>query len=766
VVSAPPGSGISGGRRNRTGSQRTVVLDLAPRRILFWLLTFGVWGILFAPLIFTSRTLYPAWVGKTIFFRVAVEALLILYVALALSDKQFRPRSTPLVWCVTAYAGALLLSTLASPDPYLSWWGNLEWMEGVFGFLHYIAFFIVLSGLFRAARDWLRFFKVSLMVSVIVACISITQRVIYAQVQAGSTLGKPPHAACYFLFQIFFAAMVTHWERKRAWCWCGVGLLALNFAALCLTAERGPLVGLCAGLMALAAATWLTGHGDARLRSYSLIMLVVLLAAPFLIRLGRGTRAVAWNYALQRLSAISLEDATTRSRLFALNSSWRAWKARPILGYGPELYSLAHFRYLDPEMLKYEPNPFERAHNKLLDVLVMDGLAGFIPYLGIFVAAGLRLKRALRLQRFDAATVLWTFAMLVAYFVQNLFLFDTPVSYAMFYAFLGFVDFLGEEGASEAQPSLARLPTRGRRLGLRPGQQAVVGALAAVMIFSIYEYNAKPFREAELARSLFDSVNDPQEFLKVFQEGLSCNSWATPEFVWAAVHVLTTSRQLRDSAYSEVFREVSTEAESKAVRRNEFDPRVYWRLGSFYDERALFDPSLRPEAEGLIKASIHLAPQWATAYFALSKTYLRAGRLTEAIAVARQAIAICPDASLSRWYYAFILLTAHREQEGLVELEGILPHYNYHNPGDLNLLASAYYRLHKLPQAIQYQTELVELQPSNAFQHARLAWFYKESGDAVGASREMQAAAKLDPRYSAGAQEFLESLPRDNSPTP
>src|SRR5690242_9413565 len=130
-------------------------------------------------------------VAKTIFFRVAVEVLLVPYLALAFLERPFRPRLTPLLWSVLAYLGALLMATLTSADPYLSWWGNMTWMEGVFGFLHYVLFFVILAGVLRTKRDWLNFFKVSSIVSFLVAALSVRLGLAFPgpHPRIGSTLG-------------------------------------------------------------------------------------------------------------------------------------------------------------------------------------------------------------------------------------------------------------------------------------------------------------------------------------------------------------------------------------------------------------------------------------------------------------------------------------------------------------------------------------------------------------------------------------------------
>ena len=46
-------------------------------------------------------------------------------------------------------------------------------------------------------------------------------------------------------------------------------------------------------------------------------------------------------------------------------------------GIRPEGYISAHNEFYNPAIQKYEISWFDRAHNRLLDVLVMNGVFGF-----------------------------------------------------------------------------------------------------------------------------------------------------------------------------------------------------------------------------------------------------------------------------------------------------------------------------------------------------------------------------------------------------
>ena len=55
-----------------------------------------------------------------------------------------------------------------------------------------------------------------------------------------------------------------------------------------------------------------------------------------------------------------------------------------LIVWGPENFTIAYGKYFNPKQFDYEVGWFDRAHNKIFDVLVMNGLFGLIAYLAIY----------------------------------------------------------------------------------------------------------------------------------------------------------------------------------------------------------------------------------------------------------------------------------------------------------------------------------------------------------------------------------------------
>jgi len=721
----------------------------------------GLTGLLLTPLIITTQpyfvTRQPYFVspmGKAIFFRVGVELLLVCYVALILRDRKSPPPKTPLLWAVLAYLTTLLLAAVVSLEPYRSWWGTLERMDGAFAVLHYGIFFLMLAGVFRTQRDWRVFFNFSLSVSVVVGIYALVERIAGGHAGVSSTLDGRPFLAAYAMFHVFLAGLAIHWAKTRmAHAWAGA-TLGLNLLTLFLAAERGALVGLGAGLLVPAVGVLIRKTGSRSLRQAAIAVIALLVAAPFVLHYVRGTAMLKSSRALNRLAQTSLNDPAVRSRLINLGVSGRAFETRPLLGYGPELFLVAYNRNFNTQQLAYERSWMDRSHNKLADVLVMQGLVGLLAYLGMFAAAGWLLYGALKGRNPDTPAVFLTLALLVAYFVQNLFLFDMPASYMLFYAVLAWVSFLAQEPAAASTAPASARPRRSEPGSRFPAKhKALLGLLTIGMLFTIYQFNVTAFAQVWAVQEASASLGDPVRFSDRAQTALSGQRWLTNDVAGCLADVLTQSGKARDPAYSGAAGLVATQLE-KEMAATDLDPRISIRLGALYNVMGAGDRAVLPKAEAVLQRAIQLTPMWPEYYDALAQTYLLEGRNEEALALLKKAVEINPENGGALWMYAFPLLWTHHEQEGRAVLEAATQRYNYYNPDDLKRLVNTYYQLKDLTRAIQFEKELVQLEPDDAAHRYTLATLYKASGNMVAALEEVKIAAQLDSRYSGAIGQF------------
>ena len=731
-------------------------------KFLFWIITLGIWATLFAPAIISSSTLFPFQVGKGIFFRIIIEIVLFFYLWLALIEPSMRPKRNKLFWAIFIYLAVLIISTIFSVSPYRSFWGDIERMEGVFGILHSGALFLIVYSVFKRKEDWLRFFKVSLVVSIYVAIYSLRQKygtdVFEAgSIQPGSTLGNPAFNATYLIFQVFFSAIVFWWDKNVWWRLYAVTLFILNSVILILTAIRGAQAGIFAALIVFVILYAIYGTRNLRAKLATVTLLAVLMLLPVGLFLGRDSALVKkLPLAFQRVANISLErDSTLNTRIISVGISLNALKEKPILGFGPEQFRVGYNKNFNPKHLTYEQAWFDRAHNKISDVAVMTGGLGLISYLAIFIVGFLGLIGYVRRSNYRSERVLGMLAigLGVAYFVQNMFLFDMPVSYMLFFSSLGFAGFLitgdvkNEEG----------LNTKKMTKNLKPVQLVLLLAVATGSIFLVFMGNWKPYKTSFWGRQGL-AATTPQQALDFYSKAIESGGYPKSEVLRVMTDTLLNSGGARRPEWTEFF-VYTTQNMEEFLEKEPLDPRQFIRLGKVYNEHSLIEQQYTVDAERALNKALELAPKRPDAFYELGVTYLQRGENEKAIQIFRDALALNTDNIRAYWTLGLGMVIAGQQNEGVEQLERAVElGYGWINHTDINNLSQVYSQLGRIDKLSGVYQEAVKAFPNNAQYHASLALVYEQLGDLENARKEALIAADLDSRFMPEAEKFIQRL--------
>ena len=230
------------------------------------------------PLVLTKSTIFPFALGKMVFFRSLVELALILFliyviynfyqhksIGISINLRLFK---NPLFIVLLVFLLSLILSTIFAVNPYRAFWGDVERAEGLFGFLHYFAF-LGLTLLIFKRKDWLNFFKISLVVGAIIIFYGFLQYFgidkfpfsLVSKARAESYIGNPAFLGTYMLFVMMFAFIVYYQyksvvisinQRLRSfWKYFSLVLIPLAVITIFLTGTRGAILGLGVGIIFL-----------------------------------------------------------------------------------------------------------------------------------------------------------------------------------------------------------------------------------------------------------------------------------------------------------------------------------------------------------------------------------------------------------------------------------------------------------------------------------------------------------------------------------
>jgi len=429
------------------------------------ILKLPLFALAFTPLIVTNSTLFPFIFGKTVFIRTAVAifwiffAVLIFYsskTANVISQtklKLINAAKNPLFIFASFFVLLMFFSVIFSVNPYRAFFGDIERGEGYLGMLCFFGFFIASLLVFNK-RDWFIFFKLSLLTGGILFFYGLYQYADYTRMQ--SFIGNPAFLGTYFLFIIFAASIILFSDKNRWWRLFACLSALMAIAGVFLTQTRGTIVGLVLGVAFAIFYFAIKGKGvrfrkiNVQKISISLVLLGILFLGVFIATKDNAV----WQKipGINRFTALSYDDSSFQTRLIAAGVSLDAVNPsknsleRFLIGWGPENFSVAYNKHYNPEYLKYEGLWFDRAHNKLFDVLVMNGILGLLAYLGMWFAILyliFRPKTRANTDNHSSETNGYLYASIlffsVAYFVQNLFLFDQISTYIPFFGFLAFV---------------------------------------------------------------------------------------------------------------------------------------------------------------------------------------------------------------------------------------------------------------------------------------------------------------------------------------
>ena len=288
--------------------------------------------------------------------------------------------------------------------------------------------------------------------------------------------------------------------------------IVIDVWALWLSGTRGALLGLGTGVVvfAIVYSIWVNIELIRKI-SYAILGMVIVVLLLFIV--ARTTTildpVISVSSTLERISTINTNDLSIKGRITSVSAGFQGYLEKPIFGWGPENYLIAWGRYFDADSGVRER--FDQAHNKLVEELTTKGTVGIATYLAIWVAMFWVFVRAVnRTKNSEQAFVVLIGAALVAFFVQNMFLFDSPVTVLQFSVLASF--FVAEE-MRQRQTQLDGADDMGRSQqstssGIKIGDRLsalsstpVGGTISAMIIFgllaiSIYFLNVKPFNAA------------------------------------------------------------------------------------------------------------------------------------------------------------------------------------------------------------------------------------------------------------------------------
>jgi O-antigen ligase len=617
--------------------------------------------ILFTPLILGSKFFFPFVGPKSLYFFAISEIIFFLWLILIFIDPRYRPKINALLIALSIYLFIFIFASIFGVNFSYSFWSKYERMTGILMHLHLFAFFLVLSSTFKE-EDFKKLFGFSNFVAILASWIALAN-LKNPTMRGGGTIGNESFLGTYLLFNVFFALYLIFKTKEFAKIFSIVSFLILSFSLLLIGVNLENL----SFTKALSAIFFKEGARAAKLSFYGGLVLLFffwLIASKRKILKILGSICLISSLIFSAFVFYSLltqpegffrklierEVGSFGGRFPVWQGAWKGFLERPLLGWGPENFEFSYIKHYNPCM----PTPecggeiwFDRAHNIIFDTLISTGILGMISYLLIFVAIFYILWKNFVKNKTDFfAPGIFT-SLFIAYFVQNLTVFDMVSSFMVFFLSLAFVASFEKEFEKKEIKKLNPL---------------YLFFVLILFFVSFYEFVILPvLTDGYVILAIREKVGTPER-LKYFQKTLSTSplgKFQIRQFFAENEMANLDFKNLNENAKKEI--EFLIEELKKSAKESPSDFRSFLRLGDLYNIYAFFDPAKVKEGEEILRKAIEISPSNQQGYWSLAQNLIYQGRIDEAIFLVQKAVDLEPKFKNSHLILIRVLKIAGKE---------------------------------------------------------------------------------------------------------
>ncbi len=408
-----------------------------------------VWTAIFlsllVPLIYSLKSVFPFVAPRAFFFMAMVQIMFFTWIVLAIKNKRYRPKMSPVTVSFAAFLIAMTLSTVFGADPFHSFWSNYERMSGLLIHIYLFAFFLVLASVIKTEKHRMTIIGLMAPIASIVALISIAHNFGVIELanhfQNGSTLANTSFMGSYLLVVVFFClyGMIKSdnlWKKYYL-----INFIIISSGIMLNSGGRAMKGAFLAGMLLLGLLYLAFNERKSILNYVSRFFLLLGIGASVFIGISAFNEGSLVREKISGLHGMS-------ARFLVWDMAWEGFKENPILGLGPDNFRLAFEKEFDPALRVMDGGEiwFDRAHNGVFDLLVTVGGLGTILFFVMFMTALFVFWREyLKEKRIDIwAPAIFT-SLFAAYFIQNLTVFDMISSYMLLFVMLSFAASLAPE---------------------------------------------------------------------------------------------------------------------------------------------------------------------------------------------------------------------------------------------------------------------------------------------------------------------------------
>jgi len=737
-----------------------------PLKIYLNILKTGVYLSFISVFLVFNNLLFPYITSKQIYFNILIEILVVFWLALIIKYPEVRPKESWITYGLAAFFGALLVSSIFGVDFNLSFWGDIERMLGWFHVAHFFLFYLIVITVFRGERDWRNLLIVSVIAGTAICLFSLFKT-------AYSTIGNTAYVSGYAIFNLYFALILFFRRRDEEkkkhqdWLISALYLVAafIMFLVMKVTHTRGAYVGLGVSFLLFFILHALYSQSR-KIKIYSFSGLAIAVVAVALVFSFPQSGLVKSSSILSTLTQISSKAVTFQTRLISWKAALKDFPNHPILGTGYGNFAISFDKYFDPMFYSYTPTEtyFDRAHNNLVDIASTAGLLSLLAYFSIFATVFYYLFKGKREEKISTNEFILLICLFVAYFIQNLAVFDSLPTYICLMLALGYVYWL-TNGNEEEELNFGG--------GFTNKELTVLAVAGLIFLSIIYQYNIKVFKmlNGTINGQIQFSKGDIAAGVNEYKKALSYKTPLDRDSRASLINVINNQQTGLLALGAQPAKEIADYAITLAEENVKLDPldsMMQMQLAqtlntaafvnqdnqskfSFYSNRAL-------EA---IDESIKASPGRVTIYFSKAQMYLARNDKDNAIKILKYAVSLNEKYPESVCYLAKVEIYFKEEAEGYKDLDKCLDigGAGYLNPVDFIKMALNYYlEKNDQPRLLMLYERWSSLEPSNAKVFVSLSLLYAQAGKNDQAIAAAEKAGSLDPSIKSAAEEFIRKL--------
>lgn len=601
---------------------------------LEWLIWVCLGVIFFSVLYVDSRLFFPFITSKTTVFLLATEIMLVAFLFLTWFDKKYKLQINLLTILITFYLLILTVASLLGNDFYRSFWSNNERSDGILLLIHLLLFVLVLTSRFRTFKEWLIIFDIFLIASLGVSLVALDQyfggnHFIASSngARLASTIGNAGYVGGYMVFGVFLS-LFMFFKRNNNWLkvyYAFIFLLELFIAIQ--TQTRGAYLALAIGLSILFAYFTLFYFNNKQLKILFIVLTITSLIGVISLFVFKDSNFVKSNAILNRITSISTKEVTANNRLITWKIGWEGFKKSPLLGYGQENFYQVFDKYYTT---KNTEQWFDRCHNMICDRAITGGFLGLLGYLAILLIPFWGIWNYYRKEYVDNTkikdnlprrylTPIIFSILILAYIVQNMFIFEALVTYIPLMMVLSFVSLYSKNfDFSLLNNDFFKKTT------------AILALIALPFCSSVFIIN--PIMANRDFIKVLSQTNLPLEsrvasFEEIISRGTLGNQEYRKHFVNVfsdAVFQFMNNNQLRNNEQAKILSDFADKLEAQLqdqIKENPYSVSNYLTLINFYNVAYIFNLERLNKVLAISQKVIDLSPGRPMVYYQIATTY-------------------------------------------------------------------------------------------------------------------------------------------------